>query len=159
MQVFCLTSVLFKSLPGGTVNNHVFAFFQPIDGKYQNLRSLFALVALTMGWSLVPVAYAGTGKHISDNTPPYASRATSLGREDGSKIIDVAIWLQPHNRSVLDRLAEDLYDTASPNYRHWLKHSEIVKNFAPTAEEMHTVQGFVESKNLKVVRVGPDNFY
>jgi subtilase family serine protease len=159
MQVFCLTSVLFKSLPGGTVNNHVFAFFQPIDGKYQNLRSLFALVALTMGWSLVPVAYAGTGKHISDNTPPYASRATSLGREDGSKIIDVAIWLQPHNRSVLDRLAEGLYDTASPNYRHWLKHSEIVKNFAPTAEEMHTVQGFVESKNLKVVRVGPDNFY
>src|ERR1700721_582741 len=110
--------VLLKSLPGGTVNNRVFAFFQTIDGKYRNLPSLLFLVALTMVWSLVPPAYAGTGKHIPNNTPPYASPATSLGREDGSKIIDVAIWLQPHNRSVLDELAEDLYNPASPNYRH-----------------------------------------
>jgi subtilase family serine protease len=152
-------SVLFSLFQGGTVNHPIFAFFQPIDAKYQNLRPLLFLVVLMMSLSLLPMAYAGTGKQIPNNTPPYASSAASLGLEDSSKIIDIAIWLQPHNRSLLDEFAQDLYDAASPNYRHWLKHSDIVKNFAPTAEEMHTVQDFLESKNLKVVRVGPDNFY
>ena len=56
-------------------------------------------------------------------------------------------------------MARDLYDRTSPNYRHWLTRSQIAARFAPTAEEAKTVQEFFESHNLKVVRVGGDNFF
>jgi subtilase family serine protease len=82
-----------------------------------------------------------------------------LGAENAAKTIDVAIWLQPHNRTELDALARDLYNPASASYRQWLTASEIVARFAPTAEEAKTVQEFVASKKLKVLSVDPNNFY
>jgi subtilase family serine protease len=71
----------------------------------------------------------------------------------------VSIWLQPHDRSALDALAHDLYNPNSVNYRRWLKSSDVATRFASTAAEAKTVQDFFESNNLKVVRVGPNNFY
>jgi subtilase family serine protease len=73
--------------------------------------------------------------------------------------MDVSIWLQPRNRSTLDALAQDLYNSNSPNYRHWLTPSEIATLFSPTVSEAKTVKEFFEANNLKVIRVGPNNFY
>jgi len=56
-------------------------------------------------------------------------------------------------------LAEQLYDRTSPNYRHFLNRAQIASRFAPTADEAKTVQEFFEANNLKVVKVGPDNFF
>jgi subtilase family serine protease len=56
-------------------------------------------------------------------------------------------------------LAEQLYDRTSPNYRHFLNRAQIAARFAPTAEEAKTVGQFFEAHNLKVVTVGPDNFF
>src|SRR5271156_854470 len=85
--------------------------------------------------------------------------AKSLGAEDPSKVIDVSIWLNPHNRGKMDALASDLYDRNSRNYRRWLTRSQIAERFAPTAAEAETVRQFFESHNLKVAQVGPDNFF
>ena len=90
---------------------------------------------------------------------------TSLeGRNRGNvwniptKNITVTLWLQPHNRALLDRLAEQLYDKPSPNYRHWLKPAELKAQFAPTDEEVKTVKQFLLDHNLRFSRVGPANF-
>ena len=69
----------------------------------------------------------------------------------------VTLWLHPRNRATLDRLAEELYDKASPNYRHWLKPAELKAMFAPTTREVETVKQFLTERNLKVLRVGPAN--
>ena len=117
---------------------------------------LFLLaVALVAGVSLP----ARAGQLIAHNTPSYVASAKNLGPEDPSKIIEVSIWLKPHDRAALDQTARDLYNRNSPNYRHWLKSSDIAARFAPTAAEAQTVQNFFESRNLKVVTVGPNNFY
>jgi Pro-kumamolisin, activation domain len=87
------------------------------------------------------------------------STAKNLGTEDPSETIEVSIWLNLHNRSVLDALAGDLYNPDSPNYRHWLSRADISAKFAPSAAEAKTVQKFLESHNLKIVTVGPDNFF
>ena len=100
-----------------------------------------------------------SGRLIAHNTPRYAYTAKNLGTEEASKIIEVSIWLNPHNRGELDALAEQLYDRTSPNYRHFLNRAQIAARFAPTAEEAKTVQQFFEAHNLKVVSVGPDNFF
>jgi subtilase family serine protease len=120
--------------------------------------AVLVLVASVVLSAAVP-AYAANGQIISSNTPAYVSTAKNLGAEDPSQPIEVSIWLNPHNRTALDALASDLYNPASANYRHWLKSTDIATRFAPTAAEAKVVQDFFQSYNLKIVSVGPNNFY
>ncbi len=117
--------------------------------------ALFSAVLTTI---VLPVG-AADGQFIPNNTPAYVASAKNLGAADSSRTIEVSIWLNPHNRAALDALASSLYNPKSSNYRHWLKSSEIASRFAPPAAEAKTVQDFFESNNLKVVSVGPNNFY
>jgi len=118
-----------------------------------------SLVVLILTLSAARPANAASGQFVAHNTPSYVATAKNLGTEDPSKTIEVSIWLKPHNRAEMDAVARDLYDRTSPNYRHWLTRSQIAARFAPTAEEAKTVQEFFESRNLRVVRVGGDNFF
>jgi subtilase family serine protease len=99
------------------------------------------------------------GRLVTDNTPSYVATAKNLGAEDPARIIEVSIWLQPHNRSEFDALTQSFYDRTSSNYHHWLKQNEIAARFAPTAQEAKTVQEFIAAHNLKLVKMGPSNFY
>jgi len=116
---------------------------------------LFSALLTTI---VLPVR-AADGQFIPHNTPAYVASAKNLGAADPSQTIAVSIWLNPHNRAALDALASSLYNPKSSNYRHWLKSSDIASRFAPLAAEAKTVQDFFESNHLKVVRVGPNNFY
>ena len=118
---------------------------------------LFSVVLAFTICATLPVS-AATGQAIAHNTPRYVSTAKNLGAADASKTIDVILWLSPHNRTQLDALAAQLYDRNSANYRHWLKPAQLAA-FMPTAAELKTVRSFVETHNLKVVRVGANNFY
>jgi subtilase family serine protease len=99
------------------------------------------------------------GLTITNNTPKFAASAKNLGAVEPSTVIDVSIWLNPHNKADLDALAKDLYDPGSPNYRHWLTKAEFTAKYAPTAKEAKTVQDFLTSNKLSIVKVGPDNFF
>lgn len=114
----------------------------------------FAIVALVSA----SAAAAGT-QLIAHNTPAYVTTARNLGAEDPAKTIEVSIWLNLHNRSEFDALSRDLYDHNSANYRHFLKRAQIAARFAPSSGEAKTVQRFFTAHNLKIVKVGPDNFF
>jgi subtilase family serine protease len=119
--------------------------------------SAFALAAL-LGAVVVPVS-AADGQLVAHNTPRYVSAAAYVKPEDPTNVIDVTIWLNPHNRDQMDALARDLYDPHSPNYRHWLTRAQIAAQFAPTAEEAATVSKFFEAQHLQVVLVGEGNYF
>ena len=126
----------------------------------RSLRAAWiVLVIVTLTAIAALPALAASGKFITNNTPRYVATAKNLGTEDASKVIDVSIWLNPHNRAAMDALAAQLYDPTSPNFRHFLKASDIAARFAPTVAEAKTVQQFFEAHNLKVVTVGPNNFF
>jgi subtilase family serine protease len=119
-------------------------------------------------WPIAFVALAGlaflgpsaTAQVMVQNTPSFvAGGAKNLGPEDPAKTMEISIWLQPHNRAELDALAESLYDKTSPAYGKFLTHREFAARFAPSAAEAKTVQQFFTSHSLKVVSVGPGNFY
>ena len=133
---------------------------QPSDlvGLPLRLLCLIALLTAMLTTMVLPVR-AADGQFIPNNTPAYVASAKNLGTANPSQTIAVSIWLNPHNRATLDALAGDLYNPKSSSYRHWLKSSDIAARFAPTAAEAKTVQEFFESNNLKVVGVGPNNFY
>jgi subtilase family serine protease len=124
----------------------------------RSIQMLAASAALATMIQVVPAA-SPTGRSISHNTPPYVSSNAFMKAEQPSKVIDVTIWLNLHNRGEMDALARDLYDSSSPNYRRWLNRQQIAARFAPTADEAATVRKFFESHNLKVVLTGNDNFF
>ena len=119
----------------------------------------FALVLSAVLPSIALRASGVGGQYIAGNTPGFVSSAANVGAVDVSQTIEISIWLQPHNRGALDALARDLYDPSSPKYRRWLKSSEIAAQFAPTAAEAKTIEQFVSENRLKVIGVGPNNFY
>ena len=104
-------------------------------------------------------AVAATGRYIAHNTPRYVASAKNLGTENPSKTIEVSLWLNAHNRAEMDQLAQRLYDRNSPSYRHFLTRSQVASRFAPTADEAKTVREFLEGHNLKLVKVGANNFF
>ncbi len=123
-------------------------------------RIKIAGLALILGYVIAAAALpAAAGSFILHNTPRYVNSARNLGPEDPEKIMEVSVWLKPHNRNQLDVLTQAMYNRNSPSFRHFLKSSEFSKLFAPTAAEAAQVQKFLESQNLKIVRVGPDNFF
>jgi subtilase family serine protease len=123
-----------------------------------NGRWMIARAVLIVICAALPAA-AAAGAFVQHNTPSYVTTAKNLGPVDASQTIDVSLWLNPHNQAGLDELAKDLYDPTSPNFRHFLKPAQIAEQFAPTAAEANTVRQFLEGHELKIVRVGPHNFF
>ena len=124
-----------------------------------SIRIMLLCIIVFPSSSIATRVYAATGQHIANNTPSYVSSAHNLGTADPSQSMDFIIWLKPHNRAQLDGLAAQLYNPASPNYRHWLTRSQLAAKFMPTAAEAKAVQNFITSHNMSVVRVGSNNFY
>ena len=93
------------------------------------------------------------------STPHYVATSRDLGPVDTSQIIDVTIWLAPHDRAAMDALAHDLYDSTSPRYQHFLTSAQLAARFAPTAREAETVRQFFISNHLEPVLTGGSNFF
>src|SRR6266404_66498 len=117
-------------------------------------------VTVVAAMSCTPLsASAVEGRLVTNNTPSYVATAKNLGADDPAKLIEVSIWLQLHNRSEFDALTRSFYNRTSSNYHHWLKPNDIAARFAPTPQEAKTVQEFIAAHNLKLVKMGPGNFY
>jgi subtilase family serine protease len=125
-------------------------------GRWQ---AMWLCVGVTLIVCAALPAVAASGKYVLHNTPGFFATSKNLGAANPSEVIEVSLWLNPHNRGQMDELAQQLYDPSSANYRHFLNRSQFTARFAPSAEEAKTVQQFVEAHNLKVVRTGPDNFF
>jgi subtilase family serine protease len=124
------------------------------------LLQWLSYVTVVAAMSCTPLAAsAAEGRLVTNNTPSYVATAKNLGADDPAKLIEVSIWLQIHNRSEFDALTRSFYDRTSSNYHHWLKQNDIAARFAPTPQEAKTVQEFIAAHNLKLVKMGPSNFY
>ncbi len=122
-------------------------------------RVALALALIGSGLVVAQVGGAVAGQRIANNTPGFVATAQNLGALNPSQVIDVSVWLNPHNKATLDTLAQELYTASSPQYRAWLQPADILARFAPTAAEAQTVSRFLSSQGLTVVAVGPQNFF
>jgi subtilase family serine protease len=129
-----------------------------VKSKAVRVISLGLFVVVLIG-CLASQGLAATGRFIAHNTPNYVATAANLGTEDPAKVIEVSFWLNPRNQAGLDALASQLYDPTSPQFRHFLTRNQIATRFAPTAAQMKVVRQFLAANNLKVMRVGPMNFF
>jgi len=89
--------------------------------------------------------------------PP--KQATVMGPEDESKSITVTVWLNLHNKPALDALVQQMYDSSSPSYHHFLTMQEYKEQFAPSAKDAAAVRDFLISHNMSVTSIDQNNHY
>jgi kumamolisin len=78
-------------------------------------------------------------------------QAKFLNRLPGTQILRVDIVLPVRDQAGLDSFLQEVYDSASPSYRHFLTVPEFTARFGPTQQDYDAVVELAKSYGLKVV--------
>lgn len=97
-----------------------------------------------------PASGAVPPQVLSGHVPKVTKQLPVLGRLDAGYRLEVAIGLPLRNREQLTNLLADIYNPASPNFRHFLKPDEFAASFGPSAEDYQSVIDFAQAHHLQV---------
>jgi kumamolisin len=78
-------------------------------------------------------------------------RAPMLDRLPASQTLRFDVVLALRNPAELDNFLEELYDSSSPSYRHFVTVKEFTERFGPSREDYDALVRFAETNGLKVV--------
>jgi subtilase family serine protease len=99
---------------------------------------------------------AETGmKALHGHVPAIISKLTPKSRMDATNQLRLAIGLPLRNQEELTNLLHELYNPASPKYRHFLSADEFTAQFAPTIEDYQSVVAFAKANGLVVEHTHP----
>jgi kumamolisin len=80
-----------------------------------------------------------------------SGHAKSVGRLPGNQILQLDLVLPLSDEAGLQSFLRQLYDPASPNYRHFLTVPQFTKRFGPTQKHYAAVVRFAKSNHFEVV--------
>ena len=83
-------------------------------------------------------------------------RLKPIGTLPGAQRLRLAIGLPLRNQPELDALLQQLYDPASPIYRHFLTPEQFTERFGPTATDYQVLIDFAKSNGLAVTVTHPN---
>ena len=70
--------------------------------------------------------------------------------------LNLAIGLPLRNEQALDDLLQQIYDPASPNFRHYLTPEQFTEQFGPTEQDYQAVIDFAKANGLTVTGTHPN---
>jgi hypothetical protein len=70
--------------------------------------------------------------------------------------LDLAIGLNLRNPTALTKLLREIYDSASPNYRHYLTPEQFASMFGPTEQDYEAIIAFANANGLTVTGQHPN---
>ncbi len=79
-----------------------------------------------------------------------------MARLDPAARLHVAIGLPLRNREQLTNFLADVYNPASPNFRHFLKPDQFAASFGPSAADYQAVIDFAQAHHLAVSQSHPN---
>ncbi|HMD77540.1 MAG TPA: S53 family serine peptidase [Terracidiphilus sp.] len=109
------------------------------------LTVVAALSVVTMNSHAQPVLT----RHVREAT--RTGEALSLGRLPATQILQIDLVLPLRDQAGLDSFLKEVYDPASPSYRHFLTVPEFTERFGPTQEDYDAVVAFAKASGLTVV--------
>jgi subtilase family serine protease len=118
--------------------------------SFQASRSSLCLLALC----LLPISAASKSSQTLHNhvrTAVTSGRAARIGALSHGQRMTLAIILPLRNQSELASLLKRLYDSSSPEYRHFLTVSQFTAQFGPTQQDYKSVEKFARSKGFTVI--------
>ena len=78
-------------------------------------------------------------------------RAQKVGELPASQMLRFDIVLPLHQRAQLEKFLKEVYDPASPNYRHFLTPKQFAARFGSTQKEYDEVMQFAKANGFNVV--------
>ena len=110
---------------------------------------IFAL--LTMSGALATtVVFGGEWKTLPGHVPHAVSSLAAIGRLPATNQMRLAIGVPLRDPVGLSNFLADVYNPASPNYRHYLTVGELTARFGPTEADYEAVKGFARTNGLSV---------
>ncbi|MDE3181236.1 MAG: S8/S53 family peptidase [Acidobacteriota bacterium] len=112
------------------------------------------ILAVVEAWPL-----SASAEQIPQNTPLFIAHAKDAGPLDPSTQITMAVWLKVRHPQSLDQLVQAQYDPSSGMYHQWISQDEFNAQFAPSPQDMETVENHLRAKGLTILAVAQNNFY
>jgi uncharacterized repeat protein (TIGR03803 family) len=121
--------------------------------KFAPLR--FAVVRVCLWWGLMPGLFATSARAadrqvLPNHAPAAVTNAAPIRHLPRWSKLNLSIGLPLRDRQGLTNLLQQLYDPASPNFRHYLTPEQFAGKFGPTKEDYQAVAGFAQSHGLLV---------
>jgi len=108
-----------------------------------------AVLAVFLFLGVCPVFGAGL-KQLHGHVPAAAQKLTAIGRLPATNELHLAIGVPLRDPAGLDKFLADVYDPASPNYRHFLTPEEFTARFSATAADYAAVKNFALTNGFKI---------
>jgi kumamolisin len=115
------------------------------------------------GLALLATAWLGAGHatellstHVPDTVREHT--ATLVATPEPSRVMHVAIALPWRDPAGLERLLQDLYNPASPRFRHFLSVAEFTERFGPTAGDYQRAMAFFAQRGFTVTRASANRY-
>jgi subtilase family serine protease len=116
--------------------------------------SLLCLVASTLAATAVSQTQPLLTRHVRQVT--QNGEAKALGPMPSTQTLRLVLTLPLRNQPELDTLLDDLYNPASPSYRHFLTVEQFTAAFGPTEDDYNTLINFAQEHGLTVVATSPN---
>jgi hypothetical protein len=114
-------------------------------------------VAWLVAFGLASAAGAAERQKLNGGHVPAAvARLAPVGRLPASQRLNLAIGLPLRNQAELDRLLQQLYDPASPNYRRYFTPEQFTERFGPTEKDYQALMDFAKANGLTVTATHPN---
>jgi hypothetical protein len=123
--------------------------------KYTTFGRTAAAVLLTA--LLAAGAAAQERRLLSGHVPASVNKSAAIGRLPSTTSLNLAIGLPMRDQAALSRLLQEIYDPASPNYRHYLTPKQFDERFGPTESDYQAVVAFAKAHRLAVTGTHPDH--
>ena len=104
---------------------------------------------------LVAGAAAQERRFLTGHVPAQATKAVATGRLPSTNSLNLALGLPLRNQAALTALLQEIYDPASPNYRHYLTPEQFTERFGPTEADYQAVIAFAKAHGLAVTGTHP----
>ena len=113
-------------------------------------------VALVMLSGPATFAQNAPWQQLHGHVPAAVSHLQPLGRVPATNHINLAIGLPLRNREALNNLLREIYDPASPNFRHYLTPEQFTEKFGPAEQDYQTLAAFMKANGFVVTATHPN---
>jgi len=111
--------------------------------------SLLAIVALALSTAISSQAQYMSTHHVREVI--RSGEAQAIGQLPAGRIMMLDIVLQLRDQAGLENLLQDIYDPASPSYRHFRTVPEFTERFGPSQQDYDAVVRFARLNGLTVI--------
>ena len=108
------------------------------------------LAVLLLAWTGFGAARAAGTQVLHGHMPAAVAQLPPVARLAGTNHLRLAIGLPLRNREQLNQLLRELYDPASPRFRHYLTPEQFAEQFGPTEADYQAVIEFARTSGFTV---------